>query len=223
MIEAKNGNIITAKNTLQKLSETVKNNDFLYYAMAKIYKEFPLYNEAIECLQNALNIKPQSLEYLSELADCYCETGQFQTAQDIATKVLYLNKHFIYAHLLQAKINIKQKRYNEALKIINNAIKLDNSCAEAYKYQAEVFAAQGLKNRSIESAKIAVSLQPQVMNITLFLQNCYSMHRNTKTHSCITKKHQCLMNLMLIIYITQHWQQIKLTTILMRQITILTL
>lgn len=169
MIEAQNGNIITAKNTLQKLSETVKNNDFLYYAMAKIYKEFPLYNEAIECLQNALNIKPQSLEYLSELADCYCETGQFQTAQDIATKVLYLNKHFIYAHLLQAKINIKQKRYNEALKIINNAIKLDNSCAEAYKYQAEVFAAQGLKNRSIESAKIAVSLQPASHEYYAFL------------------------------------------------------
>lgn len=169
MINAKSGNIMAAKNALINLAKTVTNNDFLFYAMAKIYKEFPLYKEAIECLQNAINIKPDSLEYLSELADCYCETEQYQIAQDIITKVLYLNKHFIYAHLLQAKINIKQKRYNDASKIVSNAIKLDSSCAEAYKYQAEIYATQGLKNRSIESAKIAVSLRPENHEYYAFL------------------------------------------------------
>lgn len=173
MINTQNGNIMAAKNELLALSETVKDNDFLYYAMAKIYKEFPLYKEAVECLQNALNLKPESLEYLSELADCYCELGEYQVAQDIVTKVLYLNKHFIYAHLLQAKINIKQKRYNEAAKIVNNAIKLDSSCAEAYKYQADIYAAQGLKNRSIESAKTAVSLRPDEHSYYAFLAKLY--------------------------------------------------
>jgi len=173
MINAKNGNIMLAKNVLYELTQTVTNNDFLYYAMAKIYKEFPLYKEAIECLQNALNIKPESLEYLSELADCYCETGEFQIAQDIVTKVLFLNKHFIYGHLLQAKINIKQGKFNEASKIVCNAIKLDSSCAEAYKYQAEIYAAQGLKNRSIENAKIAVSLNPNNHEYYAFLAKLY--------------------------------------------------
>ena len=173
MINAKNGNIIDAKNSLQKLTETVTNNDFLYYAMAKIYKEFPLYKEAVECLQNALNIKPESLEYLSELADCYCELEQYQTAQDIITKVLYLNKHFIFAHLMQAKLYIRQRKYTEALKIADNAIKLDNSCAEAYRYKAEIYAAQGLKNRSIESAKVAVSLQPSNHAYYAFLAKLY--------------------------------------------------
>lgn len=173
MINAYNGNIITAKNELLKLAETVKDNDLLFYAIAKIYKEFPLYKEAIENLQNALNIKPKSLEYLSELADCYCETGEYNIAQDIVTKVLYLNKHFIFAHLLQAKINIKQKKYNEAEKNVNNAIKLDNSCAEAYKYQAEIFAAQGLKNSSIENAKTAISLNPHEHTYYAFLAKLY--------------------------------------------------
>lgn len=173
MINTQNGDIMVAKNELLALSETVKDNDFLYYAMAKIYKEFPLYKEAIECLQNALNLKPESLEYLSELADCYCELGEYQIAQDIVTKVLYLNKHFIYAHLLQAKINIEQKKYNEAAKIVNNAIKLDSSCAEAYKYQADIYAAQGLKNRSIESAKTAVSLRPDEHSYYAFLAKLY--------------------------------------------------
>lgn len=173
MINARNGNIIDAKNSLQKLSQTITNNDFLYYAMAKIYKEFPLYKEAVECLQNALNIKPESLEYLSELADCYCELEQYQTAQDIITKVLYLNKHFIFAHLMQAKLYIKQHKYSEALKIADNAIKLDNSCAEAYKYKAEIYAAQGLKNRSIECAKVAVSLQPADHTYYAFLAKLY--------------------------------------------------
>ena len=141
--------------------------------MAKIYKEFPLYKEAVDCLQNALNIKPESLEYLSELADCYCELEQYRIAQDIITKVLYLNKHFIFAHLMQAKLYLRQKRYTEALKVTENAIKLDSSCAEAYKYQAEIFAAQGLKNRSIESAKIAVSLQPAEHTYYAFLAKLY--------------------------------------------------
>lgn len=160
MINALNGKITEAKNQLQALKETENKNDFLYYAMAKVYKEIPLYKEAIESLQQALFIKPESLEYLSELADCYCEQEKYQTAQDILTKVLYLNNRFIYAHLLMAKINIKQKKYTLATKIVNNAIKLDNSSAEAYKYQSMIFAAQGLKHRSIESAKIAVSLCP---------------------------------------------------------------
>lgn len=160
LIASENDNIIDAKNRLIELEETEKENDFLYYALAKIYKRFPLYNDAIENLQKALFLKPKSLEYLSELADCYCETGEFNISHDILTKVLFLNQHFIYAHLLMAKINLKQEKYPAALKIVDNAIKLDNSSAEAYKYKAIIFSKQGLKNRSIESAKVAVTLQP---------------------------------------------------------------
>lgn len=173
LIKAKNGRIIESKTALEKLSETVKNDDFLYYALARIYKEFPLYKEAVESLQQALFIKPESLEYLSELADCYCELEQYQTAQDIASKVLYLNKHYIYAHLLLAKINLKQSKYKEAAKIVDNAIKLDSSCAEAYKYKAMILESQGLKNGSIENAKIAVSLQPSNHVYYSFLAKLY--------------------------------------------------
>lgn len=175
LIEAKSGNIMLAKNSLQKLLnvEEEKENDFLYYALAKIYKEFPLYKEAVECLQQALFVKPESLEYLSELADCYCELEQYQVAQDIITKVLYLNKHFIFAHLLMAKINLKQAKYTVAAKIVDNAIKLDASSAEVYKYQGMIYAAQGLKHRSIESAKIAVSLQPSNHEYYAFLAKLY--------------------------------------------------
>ena len=173
LINAKNGDLIGAKNTLTNLAEKVTNNDFLYYAMAKIYKEIPMYKEAIDSLQQALFIKPESLEYLSELADCYCELGKYQVAQDIITKVLYLNKHFIFAYLLQAKMNIKQNKYTEAAKIVDNTIKLDSSCAEAYKYMAVISAAQGLKNKSIENAKIAVSLQPSNHKYYAFLGKLY--------------------------------------------------
>ncbi len=173
LINAQKGNILEAKNALQNLSAKISNNDFLYYAMAKIYKEFPMYKDAVDCLQKALFIKPESLEYLSELADCYCELGQYQTAKDIATKVLYLNKHFIYAHLLLAKLNIRQEKYNDAAKIIENIIKLDNSCAEAYRYKSIIFESQGLKNLSIENAKIAVSLQPANHKYYAFLAKLY--------------------------------------------------
>ncbi len=173
LIQAQNGKIIDAKNILQNLSQKIQDNDFLYYATAKIYKEFPLYKEAVDCLQKALFIKPESLEYLSELADCYCELDRYQEAKDIATKVLYLNNRFIYAHLLMAKINLKQERYTEASKIVDNVIKLDSNCAEAYRYKAMIFEAQGLKNRSIENAKIAVSLQPDNHSYYAFLAKLY--------------------------------------------------
>ena len=42
LIDSQNGQIIEAKNNLLKLIEDTKDNDFLYYAIAKIYKEFPL-------------------------------------------------------------------------------------------------------------------------------------------------------------------------------------
>lgn len=173
LILAQNGKIIDAKNQLLELSKIDNDNDFVHYALAKIYKEFPMYDEAIVSLQEALFVKPDSLEYLSELADCYCEIGQYDTAQDILTKVLYLNKRFIYAHLLMAKINLFQKKYSVAAKIVENAIKLDTSSAEAYKYQSMIFAAQGLKNRSIESAKTAVSLRPNDHRYYAYLAKLY--------------------------------------------------
>ena len=173
LIQSENGNVIDAKNALTQLEETEKKNDFLYYALAKIYKKFPLYKEAIEALQKAIFLKPKSLEYMSELADCYCETGEYKTAQDILTKVQYLNPHFIYALLLNAKIFIKQGHYTHALKFVDNAIKLDNSSAEAYKYKALIYQKQGLKNRAIECAKTAVTLQPANTEYYEFLAKLY--------------------------------------------------
>ena len=173
LICAKNGDVVNSKNSLLALAETEKNNDFLYYAIAMVFKLIPMYKEAINYLQQALFIKPESLEYLSELADCYCEIQEYTVAQDIVTKVLYLNNHFIYAHLLQAKLYLAQGAYSQALKIVQNAIKLDNSSAEAYKYQAIVFAKQGLKYKSIESAKIAVTLQPANKDYYEFLAGLY--------------------------------------------------
>ncbi len=173
LINSQTGKIIDAKNKLQKLSEKIEDNDFLYYALAKVYKQFPMYNEAIDSLQKALFIKPSSLEYLSELADCYCELDRYQEAKDIATKVLYLNNRFIFAHLLMAKINLKQSRYSEASKIIDNILKLDNSCAEAYRYKSIIYEAQGLKNLSIENAKTAVLLQPDNHSYYAFLAKLY--------------------------------------------------
>lgn len=173
LICAKNGEIVNSKNRLLALAETEKNNDFLYYAIAMIFKLIPLHRETINYLQQALFIKPESLEYLSELADCYCELQEYAVAQDIITKVLYLNNHFIYAQLLQAKLYLAQGAYSQALKIVQNAIKLDNSSAEAYKYQAMIFAKQGLKYKSIESAKIAVTLQPANKEYYVFLAGLY--------------------------------------------------
>lgn len=72
-----------------------------------------------------------------------------------------------------AKINLKQGKYKEAAKIVDNAIKLDNSCAEAYKYKAMILESQGLKNGSIENAKIAVSLQPSNHIYYSFLAKLY--------------------------------------------------
>ena len=60
-----------------------------------------------------------------------------------------------------------------AAKIIENVIKLDSNCAEAYRYKSMIYEAQGLKNRSIENAKIAVSLQPSNHSYYAFLAKLY--------------------------------------------------
>lgn len=173
LISAKSGNAGAAKNSLTNLLESVKDNDFLFYALGIVNKIFEMNKDAIQYLQQALFIKPESLEYLSELADCYCETEEYATAQDILAKVLYLNNHFIYAHLLQAKIYLKQNKYAQALKIVENAIRLDNSSAESYKYLSMIYSKQGLKNKSIENAKIAVTLQPCNKEFYAYLAELY--------------------------------------------------
>lgn len=86
-------------HTLKNLDEAIDSYNKLlalkpadrgYNNLGVIYEEIGLYDKAIECLQNALAKKPDTIEYLMHLASCYRKQYNNEKAEEIYRKILAL-------------------------------------------------------------------------------------------------------------------------------------
>lgn len=117
MIIAKKGDLLNGKVQLEKIVEQNQDDDFAHAALSEIYKELSQSESAQKAIKKALEIKPDSLNYLSSLADLELEQGNYEEVLKIANDVLGINERFLYGHLLQAKANFEQKDLTICLKL----------------------------------------------------------------------------------------------------------
>lgn len=157
MIIAKTGDLLTAKKLLENI---VKNNqdDFVYSALAKIYRELSQNNQAKEAIKKALELSPASLEYLSELAQIEIEQGNYEDALKAADEIIQINEKYLYAHIAIAKASFEMGNFDRTFDAAQEIIELDSNCPEGYYYNALALFEQGDKDFAIESLKKSISL-----------------------------------------------------------------
>lgn len=158
MIDAKMGNLLSAKDALKKVIEKDNTDDFAYYALALVYKDLLLKDEAIKCLDKAIEIKSDSITYLSELLDLELESKNYEKAMKIAEDLIKINDRYVPSYISMAEIYEAQGNFEKLYLVAQDIIDLDENCPKGYYYNAIALFAQGDKNFAIESLKKAIQI-----------------------------------------------------------------
>lgn len=158
MIDAKQGNVLAAKNALKSVIEKDDKDDFAYYAMALVYKDLLLKDESKEYLKKAIALKPDSLTYMSELLELETETKNYDSALTVAQKLIDINDRYVPSYIAMAEIYEEQKNYEKLYLVAQDIIELDENCPKGYYYNAIALFVQGDKLFAIESLKKAIQI-----------------------------------------------------------------
>jgi len=158
MVTAKKGDPLAAKNQLEEIVKADPTDDFAISALSKVYKELSQVDLAKYHIKMALELNPDSLDYLSDLTEIKIDQKDYENAKKIIQKMLELNKKYIYAHIALSKINFDLKDFDAVFDCAQSIIKLDQSCPEGYYYNALSLFESGDKDFAIASLKKAISL-----------------------------------------------------------------
>ena len=101
---------------------------------------------ALECVEKAIELEPDDLNYRLEKVRLLLEAGKYAEAEKAFTELTPLVQNEMKRgneppefHELGGRISVKQNRYSEALASFNRAVKLDPFIPEYYEHRAEVY------------------------------------------------------------------------------------
>ena len=126
------------EKAVQYYKQALKNspdNADIHLNIAKTYNYSAHYKEAIPHLEKYLQKKPDDIENITLLGECYKKSGMLSKAMEYFNKALIIEPHYDYArrNLLDAQnlllscidpAKAKQERYNDAIKNLTEAVKI---------------------------------------------------------------------------------------------------
>lgn len=167
-----------ANKIIDDVIYTIKSNDLAFYVKSLLYKKLEWWDKAIEFVNKALEIKPDSIEYLSELAYYYYKAKYYGDTKEICKKIIKKDDKFVFAYILLAKVCWKNKDYSGAIKNLNTAISFDNNSDEALFLKAQVLKQKGDVEEAILTARSALLVNPKNVEYYEFIAKCYFDEEN---------------------------------------------
>lgn len=175
---AKEGNIIEAKGSLEKLYETSKDNPMIYSALGEIYKELKLYKKAIEVYKEGLKVFPESFEFLAEIVDILIDDKNYDEALKYADDFIKTFPNCPSAHNSLARIYYRQKDYKKALDELVKLVKLDKNDAEAFYFTGLILNDIAKPEEAVQNLTIALNLNPTKAKYYAQVSRAYSLIGN---------------------------------------------
>ena len=106
---------------------------WIYFGMGQFYKDTKKYKEALQNLETAQKLKPDFLDVQHQIALVYYDMDNIIRALDIWDRILKINPNYNDARLGKA-LNFKAKGdYDNAIKELENILKIDETYWKAYE------------------------------------------------------------------------------------------
>lgn len=159
-INLKNLNLAKAKSTLESYLDKHGNNPLLLDTLASVYKELKLSSKAIEILEHAKDLYPDSTYYTLEIIDLLIDEKRYDEAVRLINEFgrKYENCANIYNSL--ARIYYRLNNLEKALECIDIYLKLDNNTSESYYFKGLILNDMSHFEDARKSIYTAIKLNP---------------------------------------------------------------
>jgi len=165
-------NISDNNQKIKLLSEAINLNpisDVAYSHLANSYFIYKNYIDALDNINKAIELNPESNDYLCRKGSIYKEMGNAKDAESIFKEVITRDAKNIYALMWLGSIYCDKKNYEKALDYYLKEVKFYPDYSGGYNNVANVYRLQKNYEKAFENIYKALELSPRypISNLTL--------------------------------------------------------
>lgn len=148
---------ITYMQSAIKLGVEDYDLDVAYTIMGRSYVELAMFDNAKEAFENALQLKPSSVEYITNLAVAYRNCNDLNAAENLYLKALQINPNYDLLNSSLGTLYIVKKEPEKAISYFKKAIDINPTIGVTYGNLAIAYAMIGefeKANSNLEKARL---------------------------------------------------------------------
>ncbi len=152
-----------AEKALAAAREAESSNDALpdvHFALGSVFSATGKNAEAIQEIQRALQLAPNSDNGYIRLGHAYLKAGQSEAALKALSRAVELNPYYWNNHMQLGVAYLQMGRNDDALKEFKRVTELDPGSASAYNNIGDVYHRQSKWNESLPAFRKALELEP---------------------------------------------------------------
>lgn len=166
--DTKSGNDTIPKgDTLSRLNAMIgkdPGNLDLYVSRSKVLMDQKSYAAALADMDHVIGIDSSKSQYLLAAADINFFTGRVKRTQQLLERAVEVNPKDVDCKLRLAQLYHYLTKYDDELRLIDDALRLDIHNAQAYFMKGMMFKEKGDTARAISSMQTAVEQDPDHYN-----------------------------------------------------------
>lgn len=145
----------------------------LLFDAHQFYKSKREFSRAEQVLKQAIQLKPENIDYRLGLAGLYADTGRPEDAIKVCEEILTSDPQNRFCYLNIGILTSRLNRFEEAEKAFRHAIELAPRSSEGYQQLSRLFLKRGVNLTEAKSlAQTAADLKPTADNLYLLAWAC---------------------------------------------------
>ncbi len=147
------------------------NNSNLYIKRALAYQKQLLFDLAIRDVERAIAINGEVSYFHQVLGELYFKSGDLKAARLSLEKSVEFDNENTDALLKLGEVNFLQRRYEEGLKSINDALRVNDKLAQGYFIKGYIYKELGDTTLAVSSFQTATEVNPEHFEAFMELGN----------------------------------------------------
>ena len=154
------------------LEENPRDADALH-ALGILLAQTQHYTEALDKVQQAIDIKPSDASYYNSLGNIFRRSNQLDRAQKAYQKAIKINANYAIAHNNLGNVFFQKNEFISAKKSYEKAIVLKENYADAYANLGILLTKIESDEAAIAALQKAISINPNLLSALNQLGDCY--------------------------------------------------
>lgn len=133
----------------------------LHHKRALYYMRNQQYDLALADMRSVFKLDTSNAAYFFTAGELFIKVGAFEQADDVLAVSIRKNPTLAKAHVKRGELSFYNKQYNNAMKYINEGLKVDVNFAEGYFWKGMIYLEQKNNEKAISSFLTCIEQDPE--------------------------------------------------------------